>query len=85
LLAEHGRDDDQGSGGVRGRSRLEEQPLTLLQRPYTVEEARAERFDTPDLAENGPSTAAYAYQIGLSGDPEKVVWTKTNAGDPSCS
>jgi len=50
-----------------------------------VKEARAVWLDTPDLAENVASTAGYAYQIGPSGDPENVVWTKTNAGDPSCS
>jgi hypothetical protein len=37
--------------------------------PYTVEEARAGRFDTPDLAENDASTASYMYQIGPSDDP----------------
>jgi hypothetical protein len=37
------------------------------------------------LAQNGASTASYAYQIGLSGDPENVVWTKTSAGDPRWS
>ncbi len=36
---------------------------------YTAEEARSERFDTLDLAENGVSTTSCVYQIGLPDNP----------------
>ena len=59
---------------------LEGQPLTLVQPLCTVEEARADRVNTPGPAENGTSTASFVYQSGLSGGLLSVVSTKTNAG-----
>jgi hypothetical protein len=52
---------------------------------YTADEAGAERFDTPDLAENGASTASGICIKSVS--PmilmSVVSTNKTNAGDPT--
>src|SRR5215472_18109665 len=69
--------DDRGPGG---RTAVHAGPTALA-----VDEARAEWLDTPAWLKNGASTANYAYQIEPSGDPESVVSTKANSGDPICS